>query len=346
MKILVIGGTSFFGKEIVELALDAGHEVTVFSRGNARPDFWNQIDHINGDRNDAVDFANKLANKQFDVVIDNIAFNRDHVVNTLAALQGSISRYILTSTTAVFIGAGPFDQPLREDDVKYDLPENPQLATFPKPTGAGMVSYATGKIAAEKALMEQQVTYTIIRPHIVVGPEDNHGRMQFFCQRLTDGKPLVLINGGIQSVQFVFSRDLARSYLLALDNTNAVNQVYTIAGNKTYRLVEWVELLASCLGVHPNVIPIPIDVLQKADFTYAEGWVLRGTLTFDVSKAVADLGFQPTPIEKWTKMVAQWYQETTHANDSPGYADREKEIEFAEKYLEKTAQLNSKFRRL
>lgn len=342
MKILIIGGTSFFGKEIVELALDAGHKVTVFSRGNARPDFWNQIDHITGDRNDAVDFANKLANKRFDAVIDNIASNRDHVVNTLTALEDNIGRYILTSTTAVYIGAGPFDQPLCEDDVKYDLPENPQLAPFPKPTPAGMVSYATGKIAAEKALIEQeQVPYTIIRPHIVVGPEDNSGRPQFFFQRLTDGNPLVLINGGVQSVQFVFSRDLARSYLLALDSTNAVNQVYTITGDTTCRLVDWVEMAANYLGVQPNVIPIPLDVVQKADFTYAENWVLRGTLTFDVSKAVADLGFQPTPIEKWTKMVARWYQETTHANDSPGYADRKKEIEFAEKYLEKIAQLNS-----
>lgn len=342
MKILVIGGTSFFGKEIVELALDAGHEVTIFSRGNARPDFWDRIDHITGDRNDAVDFTNKLANKHYDAVIDNIAYNRDHVVNALAALQGNISRYILTSTTAVYIGAGLFDQPLREDDANYDLPENPQFANHPKPTSAGMVGYATGKIAAEKALIEQQqVPYTIIRPHIVVGPEDSNGRLQFFCQRLSDGKPLILINGGVQSVQFVFSRDLARSYLLALGSTNAVNQVYTIADTRTYRLVKWVELAANCLGVRPNMVHIPVDVLQKADFSYAENWVLRGTLTFDVSKAVADLDFQPTPIEAWTKMVAQWYQETPHANDSPGYADREKEIEFVEKYLEKIAQLNS-----
>ena len=342
MKILVIGGTSFFGKEIVELALNAGHEVTVFSRGNVRPDFWKQIDHIAGDRNDADDFASKLANKQFDAVIDNIAFNRDHVVNALIALGENFGRYILTSTTAVYIGAGPFDQPLREVDTNYDLPENPQLAPYPKPTPAGMIGYATGKLAAEKALIEQeQIPYTIIRPHIVVGPEDNSGRLQFFCQRLTDGNPLVLINGGVQSVQFVYSHDLARSYLLALDSARAINQVYTITGDKTCRLVDWVEMAANYLGVQPNLIPIPLEVVQQADFTYAENWVLRGTLTFDISKAVADLGFQPTPIEKWTKTVAQWYQDTTHTSDSPGYADRDKEIELAENYLEKIARLNS-----
>ena len=342
MKILIIGGTSFFGKEIVELALEAGHEVTVFSRGNVRPDFWNQIDHIAGDRNDTVDFADSLAGKQFDAVVDNIAYNRDHVLNTLSALEGHTGRYILTSTTAVYIGAGPFDQPLREVDARYDLPKNPQMAAFPKPTPAGMIGYATGKLAAEKALIEQaQVPYTIIRPHVVVGPEDNSGRLQFFCQRLTDGNPLVLINGGVQSVQFVYSRDLARSYLLALDSTTAINEVYTISGDKTCRLVDWVEMAANYLGVQPNVIPIPLQVVQQAEFTYAENWVLRGTLTFDISKAVEDLGFQPTPIEEWTEKVTQWYKETTFTSDSPGYADRQKEIELAAFYLEKMAKLNS-----
>ena len=150
MKILIIGGTSFFGKEIVKQALDAGHEVTVLSRGNARPDFWERVDHIAGDRNDASDLAEKLANRQFDAVIDNIAFNGGHVEDLVSALQGNIGRYILTSTTAVYIGANAFEQPLRESDAKYDLPENPQLASFPKPTGAGMISNATGILYFEE----------------------------------------------------------------------------------------------------------------------------------------------------------------------------------------------------
>ena len=196
-----------------------------------------------------------------------------------------------------------------------------------------MIGYATGKLAAEKALIEQeQVDYTIIRPHIVVGPEDNSGRLQFFCQRLMDGKPLILTNGGVQSLQFIYSRDLAQSYLLALTSKQAVNQIYTLAGNKTCRLVEWVELLAEQLGVSPNLISIPGDVIESAPFNYAENWVLRGTLTFDVSKTVRDLGFRPTSIETWTEVCAKWYSETAHAADSPGYTDRDREVEFASLY--------------
>ncbi len=340
MKILMIGGTSFFGKGIVELALEAGHEVTIFSRGNARPAFWDRVEHINGDRNDTADFSAKLAGKQFDAVIDNIAFNGEHVTTTLAALRGNVGRYILTSTTAVYISAGPFDQPLTEADARYELPANPQLASFPKPTPAGMIGYATGKRAAEKALIEQQqVAYTIIRPHIVVGPGDNSGRLQFFCQRLQDGKPLIMTNGGVQSLQFIYSRDLAQSYLLALNSERAMNQAYTLAGDKTCRLVEWVELLAQHLGVQPNLISIPGEVIENAPFQYAENWVMKGTLTFDVSKAMQELGFQPSPIEAWTKVCAQWYREAEHAADSPGYADRAQEVELVNRYQNLVADL-------
>jgi nucleoside-diphosphate-sugar epimerase len=342
VKILVIGGTSFFGKDIVDLALDAGHQVTIFSRGSQRPDFWDQVDHIFGDRTDKIDFAKTLANKQFDAVIDNIAYTREDVVNALNVFQGNIGRYILTSTVAIYIGRGAFDQPVREDDANFKLPEKPQFVSAVKPTPLEMIDYATGKIEAEQAVLEQEkVPYTIIRPPNILGPEDNTGRLQFYFQRLLDGKPLILTNGGVHSFQPVFSRDLASGYLLALDSSKAVNQVYIIAQDKTYRLVEWVEFVAKCLGVQPNLINIPEDVIQKANFEYAEHWTYTSTHTFDISKTINDLGFQPTPIETWTARTAQWYRETTHENDSPGYTDREKEIEFAEQYLEKIASLNS-----
>ena len=129
--------------------------------------------------------------------------------------------------------------------------------------------------------------------------------------------------------------------MLALESPHAVNQVYTIAQPKSFRLVDWVELAAKCLGVKPNLVNMPADVIKKADFEYVENWTYSATFTVDISKAVTELGFRPTPIETWTATTAHWYQETIHENDSPGYADREKEIEFAEKYLEKIASLDS-----
>ena len=73
MKILVIGGTRDFGKITVRKLLERGDNVTVYSRGNVKPEFWNDVDHIAGDRTDHVEFIKSLKNKKYDVVIDNVA---------------------------------------------------------------------------------------------------------------------------------------------------------------------------------------------------------------------------------------------------------------------------------
>ncbi len=65
------------------------------------------------------------------------------------------------------------------------------------------------------------------------------------------------------------------------------------------------------------------------------------TLTFDVMKAISDLGFQSSPVESWTAKTAHWYRETAHEHDSPGYADREQEIAFAAQYMKKIVSLYS-----
>ena len=75
MDVLIIGGTQYFGKVIVRKLLDRGDNVTVFSRGNSRPEFWDEIEHINGDRTDYIGFIQKLKGRHFDAVVDNLAFH-------------------------------------------------------------------------------------------------------------------------------------------------------------------------------------------------------------------------------------------------------------------------------
>lgn len=336
MNVLVIGGTSFFGKDIVDIALNRGHRVTVFSRGNQRPDFWDKVEHILGDRSDQSDFEAKLKGQEYDAVIDNVAYSRNHVESALKAMWGNIGRYVLTSSVAVYFNIPRFRLPVRETDVDFCATEDPQ-------PGIGSLStYAAGKIGAEKALCEQtSVEYTIIRPPLVMGPEDGVNRIQFYYQRILDGEPLILANGGVQALQPIYRRDLALSYLLAIESPSAVNQSYTVAGTSVFRLVDWLELSAEYLGARLNNIDIPMPVIENAGFEYAEPRTYRVPLFCDVSKAVAELGFSQTPVEEWTRRTAEWYLSSTHEKDSPGYADRDREVELANRYVELTSSLLS-----
>ena len=74
MNILVIGGTRYMGRIMVQNLLDQGDEVTIFSRGNTQPDWWGQVSHIQGDRNDRDDFRAKLKGLAFDAVVDTQAY--------------------------------------------------------------------------------------------------------------------------------------------------------------------------------------------------------------------------------------------------------------------------------
>ena len=104
-----------------------------------------------------------------------------------------------------------------------------------------------------------------------------------------------------------------------------------MAQTKAYPLVDWVRLAAKCLGIKPKLVNIPDKVLQAADFKFVEPFT-DNAVTVDISKAEAQLGFQPTPIESWTEITCNWYQESEFEDDAPGYADRDKEVKLAENY--------------
>jgi nucleoside-diphosphate-sugar epimerase len=332
-----MGGTTFFGRDIVELALDAGYRVTVFSRGNQRPPFWSRVNHIMGDRYIQADVA-KLKGLQFDAVVDNLAYDASDIRIALDVLQGNIGRYVLTSTSGVYFNVGCFDMPISED-VTMEM-KRPRFHGFPSPADEGFVGYATGKLEAERVLMEQdQVPYTIVRPSSTAGPHDPSGRCQFYFRRLLDGGPLILTNGGIQVHSLVYRRDVARGYLAAMNSEKAINQVYNFAQDKMFRIVDFVRLAADLLEVEADIVSVPAESLQQSGFVYGEPWTYTGTFILDVSRAKTDLGYSSTPVENWMALTTTWYREQGEWRHSLEQGERQAEIAFVDKYRRTLARL-------
>lgn len=336
MKVLVIGGTTFFGKLIVEGLLDEGHRVFVFSRGHRRPAFFDQgVKHIRGDRTDRQAFREKLGNRSFDAVIDNIAFTAEDVQSALETFRGNVGRYILTSSAAVYY-TGSMTMPVAEDDVDFSFepPKDEEEGPF--------WSYTLGKLGAERGLIEQDaVSYTIIRPPIVLGPEDPSLRGYFYFQRLMDEKPLLVTNGGVQSFRLVYSRDLARGYLMALKSERAVNQIYNLAQREVIRLVDLLKEAARALGVEPDLVGVPAEALAQGGLEYPEPYARMTNFIPDISKAEAELGFVTTPFAEWLAKTVIWYRDSYQGEDSAGYGNRPREVEFAERYRQTIAGLTA-----
>lgn len=190
MNVLIIGGTRYMGRIAVQRLLDRGDKVTVFSRGQTKPEWWDRIDHIAGDRDDREGFVAALSGKRFDAVIDTQAFEWEDVEAANRALSGNVGRYLMVSTGSVY-GDGMLDFvthcPFRESHVDWaDLDY-----TYP----SGEYEYGAGKRHCEKWLLENAtLDYTIIRIPAVMGWDDPTGRMWWWVQRVLDGRGIMLVD--------------------------------------------------------------------------------------------------------------------------------------------------------
>ena len=113
MRLLVLGGTAFVGRHLVQAALDRGHEVTTFTRGRTNPGLFPEAEHLTGDREGDL---SALSGRQFDVAIDTSGYLPRVVRASAEVLAGSIEGYVFVSSISVYEDAGTLteDTPVRQ----------------------------------------------------------------------------------------------------------------------------------------------------------------------------------------------------------------------------------------
>ena len=97
--ILVLGGTRFLGRAVVESALANGHGVTLFNRGRTNPELFSEVEKIRGDR--TADLS-ALKGRRWDAVIDVAAYDPEVAQRSAEALSQSVDRYVFVSTVSVY----------------------------------------------------------------------------------------------------------------------------------------------------------------------------------------------------------------------------------------------------
>ena len=104
MRLLIIGGTRFAGRHLVEAALAHGHTLTLFNRGQSNPELFPQVEQLHGDRTE--DLA-LLHDRSWDAVIDTSGYVPRHVRPSAEALVGQTDRYVFISTVSVYAEDNP-----------------------------------------------------------------------------------------------------------------------------------------------------------------------------------------------------------------------------------------------
>jgi 2'-hydroxyisoflavone reductase len=210
MKILILGGTVFLGRYLVEAALANGHEVTVFNRGRHNPDLFPEIEKLRGEREGNLE---PLRGRRWDAVIDTCGY-LPHVVNASAELLAdAVDHYTFISSLSVYAEFVPgMDEtaPVRTL-TEEELKEAEKIETRDRATA---VSYGAfyGPL---KALCEQAVEHSmparvlIVRPGLIVGPFDYSDRFTYWVHRVAGGGEVLAPGRPERQVQFIDVRDLA-----------------------------------------------------------------------------------------------------------------------------------------
>lgn len=341
MKVLVIGGTRYMGRIAVRRLLERGDRVTIFSRGNTRPEWWDRVDHISGDRKDPADFVGKLRGRTFDAVIDTQAFRKEEAESACAAFTGNVGRYLMVSTGSVYLD-GKLDFrthcPFRESDVDWGSLDY----TYPE----GEDPYGVGKRHCEKWLQENsRMPYTVVRVPAVMGWDDPTGRMWWWVQRALDGGEVVVPMEHRAPFRTLFVEDAAENFLRAIEAPAAANQIYHIATEEVLTPERWVDLIWKAAGGDGRIAYVPSKAIGSRGVLrdYAPPLCRPVPYVHDLSKAERDFGFRTTPVEEWVRRTVTWYRDEYRGGDSKGYEHRQAERKVAEEWREAFGQFVSEF---
>ncbi|HLL20342.1 MAG TPA: NAD-dependent epimerase/dehydratase family protein, partial [Rubrivivax sp.] len=210
MKLLVLGGTRFLGRHLVELALAAGHQLTLFHRGRSSTTLFPQVEHRLGDRDTDLTL---LQHGKWDAVIDTSAYFPRQVRSIAAALGGRVGHYQLVSSISVYTA---FDKPGLDEDAPLQTLADPDTQALSGATYGGLKAQC--EHAAVQALGDRCL---VSRPGLLVGPHDPTGRFTWWLQRARRGGDMVAPGEPTAPVQLIDARDAAAWMLLQAERGTA-----------------------------------------------------------------------------------------------------------------------------
>lgn len=283
MKILVLGGTRFFGIDMVNALLENGHDVTLAIRGNTTAVFGSRVSYIFLDRHNEASVKAALDGKYFDIVIDKIAYCSNDVKYLLDAV--CCERYIQMSSTAVYT-----DLTINTEEQQFN-PQTYMLRMIDREDD----EYGEVKRQAECAVIQMypDIKTTFVRYPIVLGRKDYTNRLRAYVESIIKEEPMYIDNMDSR-MSFILCEEAGKflAYLVDHDYEGAING----ANDGTISIREIVDYICQKTGKQP--------VLSKngAAMPY------NGMADYSINTNQAQkLGWQFTDIHTWLFELLDYY---------------------------------------
>lgn len=307
-KILILGGTGFVGPHQVRRAIARGHQVTVFNRGRSGPGmFGTDVEELVGDRGGNLD---ALRGRRWDAVIDESASQSsapEWVRQSAELLKDATDQYLFISTRGVYFDTSRV--PMTADAPVVTRENTPVPAGQPLP-------YGHAKAYAEKeavAIMGDRAT--LVRPGLIIGPEDDTDRFTYWPVRIARGGDVLVPGDGSDHVQIIDVRDLVEFTIkLVEDRTLGVFNVVGPQLGQPFK--QFVERIHRGVGASGTYTWVDAEFLQSHGhapyskelpvFQVMKGRT-AGFARFDLTREIkAGLAFRPT--ELTARETLEWWR--------------------------------------
>jgi len=298
-KVIVTGGSGLIGSHVVDVLVEAGHEVTVIDH-RVRP----YRDDINFEDVDLMEMSSVLAatkgtdhifhlaavsnvNYAYKYPVYSTALNVMGTVHILEAARiNGIQRVHLASTVWVYNGSP--DGKFLDETVPFYL------------DGAGHI-YTSTKMTSEMLCHNYSqlynVPFTVLRYGIPYGPRMREELLiPIFIKKALSGEPLTVSGKGEQYRNFVYVRDMAAAHVFAMSD-KAMNQTYNLEGARKVTVLEVAEGIRKCLG---ESVKIEFAPQRPGDF---------GGKEVSAEKARRELGWHPqVAFEDGLRTTVEWFR--------------------------------------
>lgn len=272
MKALFIGGTGTISQAVSALAVERGIELYLFNRGKNKRFAPEGAEIIEGDIRDIDDAKRKLEKYDFDVVVDFVAYEPQHIENDIKLFKDKVDQYIFISSASA-----------------YQKPQTDYLIDESTPLANPYWEYSQNKIACEERLMKEyrknSFPVTIVRPSHTYSKNKipaslNSSKSWSLIDRMRKGKKILVHGDGSSLWTMTHNSDFAVGFVGLLGNMQAVGHAFQITSDESLNWNQIYNTIARAAGVKANLVHVSSEKIAQYDEKY------RGSLLGDKAVSV------------------------------------------------------------
>ncbi len=291
MRFLILGGTKFIGPYVVRELAEAGHDVTVFHRGETEAELPPPVRHVHGDFQDLEQWLPELRDPAPDVVIDMVPYIAKSGGHGVLRFKGIARRGLVLTSCDVYRAfarlwrsePGPPDPlPLTE--------ESPLRRKAAPDRAPARVDFDNVEVE-EEVLCDVGFPVTSLRLPATYGPGDAQHRLYEYVRRMDDARPAILIDERFADWRWArgYVEDVAAAIALAAADERASGRVYNVAQLEAYSETQWARIVADAHGWQGEILALPPAILpeslhsdldERQEYVVSSG-LIRGELGYE-----------------------------------------------------------------